>query len=261
MACAAARGHIRNNQVAKLHKKSDMRKSVFRFKQFDCMHGGGSMKIGVDAVLVGAWADVSDAGSILDVGTGCGVIALMCAQRQPGAKVTAIDIDEASVAEARVNFAASPWANRLSALNVDFVDFKMSEVDLIVSNPPYFDSGITNPDTPRLVARHEDGLSPAVILERGASMLSDTGRIAMIVPALRFDEVCDSAKSAGLSLRRAEKVRGHEKAPVKRVLLEFCNATVPSLAFEGIPTLTLEESPGLPTAAHRALCHDFYLKY
>lgn len=102
--CAAC-----HNQVAKLHKNSDMRKSTFRFKRFDCTHGGGSMKIGVDAVLVGAWADVSGARHIIDVGTGCGVIALMCAQRAPEAMITAIDIDEASVAEASGNFAASPW--------------------------------------------------------------------------------------------------------------------------------------------------------
>lgn len=238
-----------------------MRKSTFRFKRFDCMHGGGSMKIGVDAVLVGAWADVAGARHIIDVGTGCGVIALMCAQRAPEAMITAIDIDEASVAEASGNFAASPWPERLSALHADFTEMTVRDVDLIVSNPPYFDSGIVKPDTPRLVARHEDALSPAVLLSRGAEMLSDCGRIAMIVPALRLEEICESGRAAGLSLRRAAKVRGHEAAPVKRALLEFCKSEEPSIDESKIPTLVLELSPGVPTPEHRALCGDFYLKY
>lgn len=85
-------------------------------------------------------------------------------------------------------------AERLSALHADFTEMSVSDIDLIVSNPPYFDSGIVNPDTPRLVARHEDALSPAVLLSKGAEMLSDCGRIAMIVPALRFEEICDSAE-------------------------------------------------------------------
>lgn len=242
-----------------------MRKSVFRFKKFECVHGSGSMKIGVDAVLTGAWADIGNASNILDVGTGCGVIALMCAQRNSGAKIHAIDIDEASVAEARYNFEHSPWSERLSLEMVPFGEpgecgeYGTLKYDLIVSNPPYFDSGIVNPDSARLKARHQDELSPEVLIVKGCGMLSPKGRIAMIVPFGQEIHLRDVAEGIGLSLSRMCYVKGHPEAPVKRVLLEFMDSD----AVDGlqISNLTLELSPGMPSDEHRLLCKDFYLKF
>ncbi|MDE6393604.1 MAG: methyltransferase [Muribaculaceae bacterium] len=237
-----------------------MRKSVFRFKLFECSHARASMKIGVDAVLIGAWADTDCARRILDVGTGCGVIALMCAQRNAVANVTAIDIDADSVDEARDNFMASPWSSRLDARLEDFNGISEQKFDLIVSNPPYFDSGVYSPDSPRLVARHQNDLSPASLLRKGSCMLSSDGKIAIIVPSSRFEELCGVAASVGLRLTRAQFVRGHEAAPVKRVLMEFSRSGI-AVSAASIPVLTLETHPGQPTEAHRRLCKDFYLKF
>ncbi len=237
-----------------------MRKSLFRFKKFDCHHGSGSMKIGVDAVLVGAWADVSGAGTILDVGTGCGVIALMCAQRNESARVYGIDVDAASVAEAEGNFCGCPWHERLEAKLEDFNNITLNDIDLIISNPPYFESGVIHPDSPRMVARHKDNLSPEALLTRGCEYLSDTGRIAMIVPSEQYRHLLDVAHDAGLVAVRAAWVRGHLAAPVKRVLIEFSRIG-DEIDEAHIPLLTLENVPGEPTDEHRVLCRDFYLKF
>lgn len=246
-----------------------MRKSVFRFKKFDCSHGAGSMKIGVDAVLLGAWADVSGCELILDAGTGCGVIALMCAQRNNKAVVRAIDIDEASVYEADRNFRNSPWYSRLNASLEDFNSFSLRGFDLIVSNPPYFESGVVQPDSPRLRARHKCGLSPETLLEVGKNYLSARGRIAMIVPADQFELLRETGIENGFRIRRAVRVRGHELSQVKRVLMEFAhdnivnenNAGIGTLNFEDLPQLTLETVPGVATEEHKELCRDFYLKF
>lgn len=245
-----------------------MRNSVFRFKKFDCSHDRSSMKIGVDSVLLGAWADV-EGRTILDVGTGCGVIALMCAQRNEHAIIHAIDIDVDSVTEASENFTRSPWSERLSARLSDFSELRGCAYDLIISNPPYFDAGVTNPGTPREKARHQNALSPAVLLSRGRSLLKTDGRIAMIVPADQVPELIGYATGNGLVLRRICHVQGHPDAPVKRVLLEFLlcpnsdNLQQADAADYPISdeSLILEYSPGLPTEAHRLLCRDFYLKF
>lgn len=227
------------------------------------------MKIGVDAVLVGAWTDISGASRIVDVGTGCGVIALMCAQRAPEAYITAIDIDEASVREAGSNFKCSPWADRLEARQCAFSDFchsiTVGSVDVLVSNPPYFNSGVECPDSPRMVARHVAELSPSVIIANGERLLTPHGRISMIVPPEWLDTLDRTAADAGLIRSRALRIRGHEKAAVKRMLLEYTRRTAADISIpqtpESIPALSLEETPGMPTEAHRALCGDFYLKY
>jgi len=218
------------------------------------------MKIGVDAVLVGAWADVTGAKTILDVGTGCGVIAMMCAQRNLSAIIHAIDIDRESVLEAEENFNRCRWSGRLQARREDFNDMKLHDIDVIVSNPPYFESGVLHPHSPRLVARHKDNLSPEILLAKGREYLSANGRIAMIVPSEQLERLVSVGRSLGLVAIRASWVRGHLSAPIKRLLIEFATHGN-EIDTINMPVLTLEESPGIPTAEHRMLCGDFYLKY
>lgn len=237
-------------------------KYLFKFKGFECRHGNSSMRIGVDAVLLGAWAGDGTARSILDVGTGCGVIALMMAQRNPLASITAIDIDADSVAEATLNFRNSPWSQRLTALQTDFskIDPGNRTYDLIVSNPPYFDSGVTNPSSRREIARHQDMLSPDVMIERCATMLTETGRVAFIIP---HDQSCHAkayAETYGLYTVRQLDIKGNEHAPVKRSLLEFSKHKLTIPAHEH-GMLILETESGCPTPDHHTLCRDFYLKW
>lgn len=252
-----------------------MGENLFRFKQFSCSHGRSSIKIGVDAVLTGAWADVSECSNILDVGTGCGVIALMCAQRNPTARVLAIDIHTDSVEEAADNFRNSPWSGRLNAMQADFLSLssKLShKFDLIVSNPPFFSSGISTADTPRIAARHEVTLSPATLIENCRLLLSDHGRLDMITPADKGAGLAELAAENGLKLLRYCYVKGTPAKPPKRILLEFgiCgdkrvgDRGGDSLKIESSRaenSLVLELSPGTPSVEHRRLCHDFYLYY
>lgn len=239
-----------------------MRETLFRFKHFNCHHGNSSMKIGVDAVLLGAWADTAGK-RILDVGTGCGVIALMCAQRNPEAQIFAIDIDNDSIIEANANFDLSPWNDRLKAVFEDFTNLSAeipdSDYDLIISNPPYFNSGVADPDTPRLVARHQGVLSPKTLLQHAGPLLSPDGRLAMIVPADQAHDLINDARSHGLYLRRACNVRDYPDAPYKRTMLEF--ETEVKGHKEG-NELTMFNAPfGEPTDQYHKLCKDFYLKF
>lgn len=216
------------------------------------------MKIGVDAVILGAWADVGHAESILDVGTGCGVIALMCAQRNPDASIVGIDIDAPSVEEASENFCESKWASRLRATKENFVGIVNKKFDVIISNPPFFNSGIDKPDTSRLKARHENELSPASLITYGKHFLTGSGHISMILPHDRIRHILEVVHEEGMFPIRACKVRGNVSAHVKRVLLEVGFNENPEFLFE---ELTLEISAGQPTAEYRRLCKDFYLYF
>lgn len=224
------------------------------------------MKVGVDGVLVGCWADGEGAKRILDVGTGCGLIALIMAQRYPKARIFGVDVDEASVEEARGNAAASPWSDRVEIDRRSFPDgFHIdseegAEYDLIVSNPPYFDSGVVNAATPREIARHQGALSPSTLIRHSRQMLRDGGRLAMVVPLEEEARLEAEAESQGYQLLRKCRVRGHDKAPWKRVLLEWQKGKEPGREVEA-EFLTLEEEPGRPTEEYRRLCRDFYLKF
>lgn len=236
----------------------------FKFKRFEVNHSHSSMKIGVDAVILGAWADFKSARTILDVGCGCGVIALMAAQRNASAHIEAIDIDAASVEESTLNFALSPWSERLAARQIDFNDYCKAKrgqgingIDYIVSNPPFFSSGIDDPESVRLVARHQAALSPKVILKSGADLLSECGKIGMVVPFEQCEELRDVAKESGLQACRTLIMTGREGREPKRGFMEFSRA----VGEEKIETLSIERPDGSFTSEYISLCRDFYLKF
>lgn len=238
----------------------------FKFKQFSLWHHRSALKVGVDGVLVGAWADVSEAKRILDVGTGCGLIALMAAQRQPYALVTGIDIDADSVDEANLNAFQSPWSERVAIRQTDFADITARPVegqyDLILSNPPFFDSGVKEAETARLKARHQGELSPSSLLTESIRILATGGKLAMITSAESGDTLRKEAASLGYRLERECLVRGHVNAPFKRILMEWRFQPGGTEYSETESTfLTLETSPGVPTEEYRSLCRDFYLKF
>ncbi len=242
--------------------------SKFLFKEFAVSHHRSSMKVGVDGVMIGCWTDVCSARRILDVGTGCGLIALIVAQRAPEATIDAIDIDEPSIEEATENFSSSPWADRLNARLCSYSEasslLKDSETkyDLIISNPPYFDSGVKDAVTAREKARHQGELSPLTLLEGAKSLLADNGQVAMVVPLDISAQLEKDAETMGFQLVRKCCYRGHQDAPFKRILLQWKLA---ASQFHNVGSettfMTLEEQPGHPTEEYRELCKDFYLRF
>ena len=96
----------------------------FRFKQFSVAQDQCAMKIGTDGVLLGAWSPIDhDPVSILDIGTGTGIIALMLAQRSHAQQIDALEIDENAYEQASTNFENSPWSDRLFCYHASLLEF------------------------------------------------------------------------------------------------------------------------------------------
>ena len=233
----------------------------FQFKQFYIAHHRCAMKVGTDGVLLGCWAlrgyglQVTGYGRILDVGTGCGLIARMLMQRFPEADVEGIDIDEAAVEQAKGNGVRAFHA-RLQDWTLDIGHC----YDLIVSNPPYFQNSLKNPDPSRHAARHTDTLSYAELIRHSARLLSEDGQLALILPADAEEEIRELAKQNGLLLVRITRVYSKESKPVRRVLMAFMKG-IRGTEFRGLEedTLVLEDDKGGRSAAYQELTKDFYL--
>lgn len=240
-----------------------MEKEVFMFKHFKVSHGRSSMKIGVDAVLLGAWVQGCNPLKILDVGTGCGVIALIMSQRYPEAHILGIDIDEASVKEAGKNFYDNKKDAKMRALQMEFPSdiLKYGEkFDLVVSNPPYFRSGLHHLSSPREKARHQGTLSVFSLIHNALKILNPSGHLAIIFPAEFREELINLAKDSNLELFRECKVRNNPNRPIKRIMMEFNIRDVAKLVLPREEVLTLFEN-GNPTEEYKTLCEDLYLKF
>ena len=228
----------------------------FTFKQFHVQHDRCAMKVGTDGVLLGCWTDVPASGNVLDIGTGSGLIALMIAQRT-NAQIDAIDIASDAYEQACFNFAQSPWDERLKAYIAPIQEWQHEALyDLIISNPPYFNNSLKNPDKGRELARHTDSLSYAELIAHSVRLLKDWGRLSIILPAEAESEVCTIADAHGLYLSRVTRVYSKECKPVRRVLLSWTKQA-DSIVRED--RLVLENAEGGRSTQYQELAKDFYL--
>lgn len=234
-----------------------MRQPDFKFKQFQVWHNECAMKVGTDAVLLGAWVNLQNATSVLDVGTGCGIIALMCAQRSD-AFIEAVESDKNSVIQAKDNFAKSPWHSRLTACHESFAAFTSSrKFDVIVSNPPYFRNSLKPPDTLRSAARHDDNLSYETLIRHSAKLCSARSRLSVIIPYADLGYFTGIAALNGFWLQRNTLVYSRPGERAVRCLLEFsanrCNTPVTE-------TLNIRKvQSNAYSDEYTALTREFYL--
>ncbi len=232
------------------------REKVFRFKQFAVLNDRTAMKVGTDGVLLGAWCPVAGARHVLDVGTGCGVIALMIAQRNHEAVITGIDIDHDAVQEATLNFERSPWSDRLTAVEGNFNDMSTSGYDVIVSNPPFFTNGVLPAGDARIAARHTQSLTYRQLIEGAARLLSSHGALALISPTDAEGEIIEAATFATLPVRQVTHVIPVDGALPKRTLWLLSPRDI---AYHE-DTVTIANRDGTFTQEYIELTGDFYLK-
>lgn len=235
------------------------RESIFRFKQFDLRHGNSSMKVGTDAVLLGAWANVNNSERILDIGTGCGIIALMLAQKNNVAQIDAIDIDKSSVHEAGINFSNSPWNNRLNVFQCSIQSYKPRfKYDHIVSNPPFFTEGTSSPVDQRHSARHMDKLSFLELIIHSELLMVKGGSLSLIIPTSQSENCIDLANSSGLKLSRRLTFYPKKDVVAERSLMTFVKTDQKIITQE--ETLIHYDELNNWTEDYKILTKEFHLK-
>jgi tRNA1Val (adenine37-N6)-methyltransferase len=218
------------------------------------------MKIGTDGVLLGAWTPIdSIPNSILDIGSGTGIIALMLAQRSNAQEIDAIEIEPNAYEQCVENFESSPWADRLFCYHASlkmFVDEVEDPYDLIVSNPPFYNEDVSSGDAPRDMARQSSGLPFKELVNSVSILLSPNGIFSTIIPFKEETLFINLAEEAGLHLQKVTRVKGTAKAEIKRSMLTFSlhNSTVDE------DVLVIEQKRHVYTSAYVALTENFYLR-
>lgn len=218
------------------------------------------MKVGTDGVLLGAWAPVNhNPYSILDIGAGTGVIALMLAQRSHAEQIDGIEIDEDAYEQAVDNFENSPWADRLFCYHAgldEFMDEPEDEYDLIVANPPFYTDGYFSGDEQRNKARFTESLPFEDLAEAAGLLLSEDGILAIIIPFKEEHNFIALAKEEELYPFKITRVKGTAVTEIKRSLIAFSRDEKEVETDE----LTIEIERHNYTDAYIELTKDFYLK-
>ena len=235
-----------------------MTNSYFKFKQFTINHASGVMKVGTDGVLLGAYVDAKNYSNILDIGSGTGLVALMLAQKS-NALITTIDINPLAFANASQNISNSPWCSRINVKNIPLQKFVPTEkFDLIVSNPPFFDTDVRAPNQERAIARHNLELKHEDVLDFSNRFLLNDGHLILIYPADIADEFVVKALNYGLFLQDVMNIKGHVKSKVVRKIVKF--GRTKGLNTES--TICIEkENRHDYTDEYKQLTKDYYLKF
>jgi tRNA1Val (adenine37-N6)-methyltransferase len=235
--------------------------SKFQFKQFAVSQDKCAMKIGTDGVLLGAWAPIENRPkSILDIGTGTGIIALMLAQRTNAVQIDALEIDESAFEQATDNFENSPWNERLYCYHAgldEFIEEPEDEYDLIVSNPPFFSEEFRSTDERRDLARFQEAMPFRELIEAADLLLSENGIFSVIIPFKEEATFLALAKEYELFPIRITRVRGSAATQIVRSLLAFRRYELSVLSAD---ELIIEIGRHEYTSDYIELTKDFYLK-
>jgi len=195
---------------------------MFRFKQFAIRQENAAMKVGTDGALLGAWSDVSKAKNILDIGTGTGIIAMMVAQRNKEAKITAIEIDQNALIDANFNVNNCPWPKRIEIFQTSLQDFIPSnKFDSIISNPPFFENSLKSNSGEKIKARHTDSLHYSDILEFSSTYLNENGTLHLILPIENAEKCIELGKEQGFYLKRVCTVKPVPHKNAHRLVFEL----------------------------------------
>jgi tRNA1Val (adenine37-N6)-methyltransferase len=238
-----------------------MSDSLFHFKKFSVSQRGAAHKVGTDGVLIGAWVQPFDASTILDIGTGTGLIALMLAQKaREDVRITAIDIQQEAVACAEGNFEQSPWSANLRAYQSSIQAFAQQatqKFDLIVSNPPFFSERVFSPNESRNTSRNTSSLSLEELAEGIVHLLKPGGRCCLIFPVKEGKSFVEICAIKGLYVNTEVEVLGRAGKPVERLLLELSHSPQ---KYQKQVLEIFEADAAVWTDGFKSLTGEYYLK-
>jgi len=225
----------------------------FSFKNFNIQQSENVFRVGTDGVLLGALANVEDAATVLEVGTGTGLITLMLAQRSCDSEFLGIDISKEAYNLTKFNFENAPFHSRLNNILKDFKAFETEKkFDLIVSNPPYFEASSSEKDR---VARQTVELNFKQLISKSSVLLSEKGVFSVIIPAEAGYYFTEISRENKLFLNRKINIKGIETSKTKRLILEF------SLADKGFEEsdFVIEKSPRQYSDQYFELTREFHI--
>lgn len=219
------------------------------------------MKIGTDAVLLGAWCPiVNNPTAILDIGAGTGILSLMLAQRSNAKQIDAIEIDEKAYEECVENFELSPWSDRLFCFHAgldEFVDEPEDEYDIIICNPPFYLENYKTSNTSRDLARFQDAMPFEELIAAADLLLSEDGLFAVIIPFDKEKRFIDLCSEVELFPVKVTRVKGSAKTPIVRSLIAFKRFELSVLTAD---ELIIEINRHEYTDEYFHLTKEFYLK-
>ncbi|MNJ85979.1 tRNA1(Val) (adenine(37)-N6)-methyltransferase [compost metagenome] len=228
--------------------------SVFKFKHFHIHQANAALKVGTDSMILGSLCNWENPKHLLDIGTGTGVLALMCAQRFSFETITGLEISEEAFTDAQTNAANNPFAPRVSMIRQAVQDYyPETPFDAIISNPPFFENSSKNPDEHKSLARHTESLSFTELIAAISRLLSDEGKAWIILPVESQDSIIQLGQTHQLFVSDLITLFGKPERAT-RIILSFTKSQTALLQ----SSFCIRNENGTYTAEYKELTREFH---
>ena len=228
--------------------------SVFKFKHFQIQQDHAALKVGTDSMLLGSLCRWDNPKRLLDIGTGTGVLALMCAQRFALHEIIGLEISEPAVVDAQINAGNNPFSTKISILNQAVQEYQSTEgFDAIISNPPFFENSSKNPDDHKSLARHTESLSFTELMQAISRLLTPNGKAWIIVPFESTENLIELAWKNGLFASDLVEISG-KPGKLSRAVLAFEKQPITTKLY----SLCIRTETGSYTEAYKVLTKEFH---
>ena len=234
---------------------------MFNFKKFSIDDSTAAMKVGTDSVLLGAWVSCDKESRILDIGAGSGILSLMMAQRNEKTAIDAVEADPDAANLAKLNVKLSPWPDQIHIFSTTIQDFSVKakqKYSLIICNPPFFTNSLKAPDKARNLARHNDSLPVAELLDCTANLLTENGNAAFIIPADAYENWRNEAAKLHLFPKYLTWVKSSPTHAPHRAMVLFSRKKDNIIQEDDICIYTSEKNHD---QEYKEITRDFYLKF
>ena len=212
-----------------------MANNYFQFKQFTIQQQHCAMKVCTDSCLFGSVLPTHSNNhkitSVLDVGTGTGLLSLMYAQRNPAATITALEIDTAAAVQATENLTSTTFTHNITIINDDYTNWEAANnYELIICNPPFYENQLLSTNNSKNTAHHSTQLTLQQLLTKSATLLSVNSSIVILLPTSKHSEVVQHCAALHLSIYEVKKIYQNNTKPCWRVVYVLTNGVVKNVA-------------------------------
>jgi tRNA1Val (adenine37-N6)-methyltransferase len=192
----------------------------------------------MDAVLLSGFARVKPGARVLDMGTGTGIIPILLEAKTKASHISALEIQEESADMARRSVELNGLEDKIDIITGDIKKadtiFELASFDAITCNPPYMigQHGITNPDAPKAIARHEIMCTLDDVVRNASRLLKPGGSFFMVHRPFRLAEIINVMTSYKLEPKRMQLVYPYIDKEPNMVLIEGCRGGKPRMTVE-----------------------------
>jgi tRNA1Val (adenine37-N6)-methyltransferase len=225
--------YLKDNFLRENERIDDLQRNGYRIIQ-----NPEKFCFGMDAVLLSGFARVKDGARVLDMGTGTGIIPILLEAKTGASHLTGLEIQEESADMARRSVKLNGIGDKVDIVTGDIKEadkiFDLASFDVITCNPPYMigQHGLTNPDAPKAIARHEVLCTLDDVVRNAARLLKPGGSFFMVHRPFRLAEIINVMTDYKLEPKRMQLVYPYIDKEPNMVLIEGCRGGKPRMTVE-----------------------------